>query len=606
MITEGHDKVMKLAAWIAAAADQGRPNGAAPKLETTEDEVRDALGHLNKDHYLGARGEASWLTVGMALHAGEQSGELPEGRGLALWIEWSQGFRTDCTHATFHAKWHSFKDKGEGGVGLGSIFYWAAASGWKRPKRRRKGRRTEAEEPMARARDFVAERQTDEAGQRLLHWRKGDFLVHHGSCYRRQKANQDLRPKVWRYCDDRGHQPTIGTVANVLQALEAVCHLESYTAIPAWLDQGAAWAPAHELLSVKNGLLHLPTREVRPHTPALLNLLALPYDHDPAATCPEWDAFLRQLWPDDQQSIDTLHEWFGYCLTPDTSLQTILVLYTPSRGGKGTISRVLTALLGGKEQVAATSLQKLGTRFGKEGLIDKTLAVIGQVQLSRRTDVDAMLETLLAISGEDDVEVERKHLAAYTDRLPVRFMLLMTEVPQIPDPTGQLMNRLLLLGHELTFKGKEDRGLTGKLLKELPGILNHAVAGYHRLYARGHFEQPESGEVKLAEVRAQLNPFEGFLNAYFVRERGATVAKEVAQKLWESKHADYGEGFKGTADELGRLLKANWPEVDVRKARTKDGREQQYVGLRVRTRADDELAERALRDIMEAQTAAPF
>lgn len=51
---------------------------------------------------------------------------------------------------------------------------------------------------------------------------------------------------------------------------------------------------------------------------------------------------------DDAQSIDTLSEWFGYSLLPDTRHHKLLMLIGPPRSGKGTIARVLRGLIGGK------------------------------------------------------------------------------------------------------------------------------------------------------------------------------------------------------------------------------------------------------------------
>ena len=62
-----------------------------------------------------------------------------------------------------------------------------------------------------------------------------------------------------------------------------------------------------------------------------------------------WMPFLRQLWPndeDDRQARFTLQEMFGLLLTSDTVFQKIFMIVGPGRSGKGTLGRILTALLG--------------------------------------------------------------------------------------------------------------------------------------------------------------------------------------------------------------------------------------------------------------------
>src|SRR5262249_39962955 len=128
------------------------------------------------------------------------------------------------------------------------------------------------------------------------------------------------------------------------------------------------------------------------------SLSSLDYDFDLNAPTPQkWLDFLKQLWPDDPQSIETLQEFFGYFLTCDTSLQKILMLVGPKRGGKGTIARVLHALVGPRN-VAGPTLASLATNFGLWPLLDKTVAIVSDARLSHRTDAAVLTERLLSIS----------------------------------------------------------------------------------------------------------------------------------------------------------------------------------------------------------------
>ena len=70
-----------------------------------------------------------------------------------------------------------------------------------------------------------------------------------------------------------------------------------------------------------------------------------------------------------------LQDWMGYTLTPDTSLQKILLCIGPPRSGKGTVYRIQADLLG-SNSVAGPNMTSLGKDFGLQGLITKMLAVI--------------------------------------------------------------------------------------------------------------------------------------------------------------------------------------------------------------------------------------
>ena len=57
-----------------------------------------------------------------------------------------------------------------------------------------------------------------------------------------------------------------------------------------------------DTVSLGNGLFHIPTKTLLPHTPAFFTLNALPFEYQPDATCPEWQHFLEVTWKGDEES----------------------------------------------------------------------------------------------------------------------------------------------------------------------------------------------------------------------------------------------------------------------------------------------------------------
>src|SRR5262249_4411579 len=147
---------------------------------------------------------------------------------------------------------------------------------------------------------------------------------------------------------------------------------------------------ADQVLACRNLLVHLPyfvggrpDYHCQP-TPRFFSLNALDYDFDANAPKPvNWIGFLNKVWPDDQAAIDTLQDWFGYVLTPDTRQQKIASIVGPKRSGKGTIARVLRGVVG-IENTAGPTLASLGTNFGLSPLLGKSLAIISDARLSGR------------------------------------------------------------------------------------------------------------------------------------------------------------------------------------------------------------------------------
>ena len=215
------------------------------------------------------------------------------------------------------------------------------------------------------------------------------------------------------------------------------------------------------------------------------------------------------------------------------------------------------ARLVGTDNVVAPTLASLGSNFGLQPLIGKSLAIISDARLGARADQAAIAERLLAISGEDPVTIDRKHMLAWTGRLPTRFVILTNELPRLTDASGALASRMIVLLLTESFFGREDHGLADRLYGELPGILNVARRGFLRLRKRGHFIQPESAQEAIAELEALGSPV-----GAFIREQcNVGPAFEIEVELLFDRLAQAG------AKRNGRKKHGTIPDVRARSAR---------------------------------------
>ena len=192
---------------------------------------------------------------------------------------------------------------------------------------------------------------------RTLQYCSDSFWRWNGAKYVELEENE-IRQIIYTFLRDAkelnssGHlenfNPKKHKVDQVADALRATCYIKHHPASGAlWLDGRNSPDPKY-LISFRNGLLSLedwlknPTTPLIPHTPVLLNVNALTFDFDPAASEPRaWLEFLGTIWVDDEESQLTLQEWFGYILTQDTRQHKILLIVGPPRSGKGTIVRIL-------------------------------------------------------------------------------------------------------------------------------------------------------------------------------------------------------------------------------------------------------------------------
>ncbi|MBF0548877.1 MAG: hypothetical protein HQM08_30945 [Candidatus Riflebacteria bacterium] len=219
--------------------------------------------------------------------------------------------------------------------------------------------------------------------------------------------------------------PNKGKVENVLDALKADVHLTPDAENPSWLYRTECTFPANEVIACKTKLLHLPTLQTFPATPAFFSTSALDFDYDKNAPEPKlWFSFLKDIWGEDTESIEALQEWFGYFLSGETKQQKMLLLVGPKRSGKGTIARILRGIIGAKNICSPTTFSLRG-QFGLQPLLNKSLAIVSDARFKGKSeDLAMIIERLLNISGEDAITVDRKWLESVTLKLPTRMMFL--------------------------------------------------------------------------------------------------------------------------------------------------------------------------------------
>jgi putative DNA primase/helicase len=439
--------------------------------------------------------------------------------------------------------------------------------------------------PMAVARVLARDAYTHSTGTPTLrHWRGGWWLwqrsrwveIEHRAA--RSMAYAFTEHAV--YPDAKGAPvawaPNRHKIADLLEALAAVCHLPEAVAQPSWIQGGNDGV----IVACANGLLDVGSRELLDHDPRFFNQTAVPFAYEPDAPDPvRWLGFLDELWPNDSASIAAISEWFGYIVSGRLDLHKILLLVGPTRGGKGAIARVQGALIG-RENVAGPTLSSLAGDFGLAPLLGKPLAVISDARLSGRGS-QVVVERLLAISGEDTITVNRKYRDQWTGKLPSRFMVISNELPQLGDASAAIAGRFVALLLSRSWLGEEDHTLEPELHAELPGILNWALDGLQRLSGNNTFTRPESTDEAVTALRDLASPV-----AAFIRDQCVTgTDKEVAvDDLWDAWKvwAENNGHARSTKQVLGRNLRAALPRVRVVQPRQADDRYRAYAGVALR------------------------
>jgi putative DNA primase/helicase len=323
-----------------------------------------------------------------------------------------------------------------------------------------------------------------------------------------------------------------------------------------------------------NGLLDITKRKLSGHSPAYFCTNCTGIQYDPDAPEPKrWHQFLSELWPDDPEARQTLVEIFGYLLTYSTDQQKIFLLVGPRRSGKGTIARLLSALLG-QENVASPTLTDLNNEFGLAPLVDKKVAIVSDARIGGR-EVHKITERLLSISGQDRKSVNRKFKDQWEEQFHVRFFVCSNELPNLADASAALPSRYVPLIIKNSFYDKEDHELISKLLREMPAILNEALQGLDRLLKRGHFLLPKSSKDALRQMEDLASPVKAFARDWCIIDADRQVETVKLYKAFVAWCDDNGHK-KVNRSLFGRDLHAAYPKISRMQGRTKGARKRFY------------------------------
>jgi len=483
-------------------------------------------------------GYHEWLKVGAILHHQFQ-GDV---EACEAWDRWSSlgSSYTSTGDYSCENKWRTFKGSG---ATLRSLIFQVNQQ--VRTEALQRGEIILDAGTMNHARTFLDNYYSSEEGYKLVHY-ADDFFIHVGTHYEIVES-ATIRSQVYSFldkCKKSGKQgslipfnPAPASVSGALDAIQALVHLPNHpnTKPPIWLLGYSSTKPeASKLVSLQNGLFHLEDSILIPHSLGFFTQNSLPFEYSPAAECPTWEAFLKSVWPDDLESIDCLQEMFGYILSGDTKQQKFFNIVGARRAGKGTINKVLVALLG-QHNTVAPELSELCDTFGLQPWISKLLASFTDARAPSRNG-SAVVSQLLRIVGGDTVTVNRKNKEAWSGYLPTRIVIYSNEVLQLTENSNALTGRMIVFKMNKSFYGKEDTELSSKLDKELSGIFNWAMEGLRRRISRGgYFIQPTSGKEYLELMSEIGNPIGSFIDDALVVDPMGSVAKDdvfTCYKRW--------------------------------------------------------------------------
>jgi putative DNA primase/helicase len=247
-----------------------------------------------------------------------------------------------------------------------------------------------------------------------------------------------------------------------------------------------------DLFNSANGVVHLPTGELRQHDPALMLHRQSPVAYDPEAKCPQFMEFMRQVSCDDDEWVSYLQTALGYALSGHVTEERAQFWLGNGANGKSVLANVMRYIFGTYAATAPSAFLMQSRR--EAGGATPELAMLPGVRMLLANEVEAGSK----LSAQTlKVAVSTEHMAAralygnpFSFKPTHKLFVRGNHRPIITDDDEGIWRRIDLVPFDLNLAPEDrDHALEGRLLTEAPGILRWMVEGFAR-WRREGLRQP--------------------------------------------------------------------------------------------------------------------
>lgn len=312
-----------------------------------------------------------------------------------------------------------------------------------------------------------------------------------------------------------------------------------------------------EYANCTNGMLHLPTLDLRPHSPAYLSLSQVPAVWDASAKTGPIDEFIAQVLAPD--AIPAFWEFFGAAfITGRYWPKHFLVLWGPGDSGKSKVIELMGRFFG-KRNMRAVPFQTLAdNKFAAASLYGKMVNLFSDLSQAEANNGD-FIKTL---TGDDPISGERKFKDWFEFKNTARLAFSANHYPKVKAPDEPYFKRAVIIPCTNHFdRTTADPSIVDKLYtpENASGMLMRLVQGYQRLVANNGLTECESITNSANEYRFSADTVAGFWHVCPFNP-GASVDKQTAYQVYRQmcesgnrKPVSDDLFFKRTADMLDRL-----------------------------------------------------
>ena len=288
------------------------------------------------------------------------------------------------------------------------------------------------------------------------------------------------------------------------------------------------------LINLQNGTFEISAQgtNLRPFDRSDFITYQLPFEYNPKAKAPIFEAYLNKVLPD-IECQRVLAEYLGFVFIKHGSNtlkeEKALILYGSGANGKSVFFEITTAMFG-RNNVSNYSLQSLTEEKGFYR------AKISNKLVNYASEISGKLEASLfkaMVSGEP-VEACLKYGQPYTMTDYAKFIFNCNELPKDVEHTNAYFRRFLIIPFDVTIPEREqDKNLHTKIIDaELSGVFNWVLQGLNRLLEQKKFSDCDAAKKALEQYKIESNSLQIFLNEnqYISHPTNYKLVKDLYQE----------------------------------------------------------------------------
>jgi putative DNA primase/helicase len=268
------------------------------------------------------------------------------------------------------------------------------------------------------------------------------------------------------------------------------------------------------LINLSNGTFEISPQstKLRPFDSSDFLTYQLPFEYDPQAKAPLFEAYLKKVLPDKERQR-VLAEFLGFVFIKHGSNalkeEKALILYGTGANGKSVFFEIVNALLGA-ENVSSFSLQNLTNDNGyfRAKMANKLVNYASEINGKLEASVFKQL-----VSGEP-VEARLPYGQPFMLKQYAKLIFNCNELPKDVEHTNAYFRRFLIIPFDVTIpEAEQDKNLHTKIIEtELSGVFNWVLEGLNKLLQQKRFSDCEAAQKAVEQYKIESNSIKQFLD----------------------------------------------------------------------------------------------